>query len=365
MIRYYCLIGCLLFSLDIYTQSSEGCIASLRQAEDAYQAGRLQQVVDWLQPCVMDESVSRPIRRQMLSLLQQVYLFLDEEEKAEATHLQLLRLDPFFKQRADIPEVRYLMDRFETYPFFTYSFSLGGYLFSRPLIDRRFAAFPDLRTESISHKRQKDDLYGWTVNLDVSINPFRSSLEFASGIGVSNIYLRHTRILSNARPEIGDPAPATVTFLERQRWTQVPFLLKVNAVPRSRIIRSKFIPYLYAGGASEFLIKRTAEAIGPEIDFDGEINDRSASSISLGDQRNRFNFALIVGAGGKIRFKRSYLLLDVRYHRFLNPLVSDTNRFTNDELVQTFNYVDNDYKIYSLGIQVGYGVFIFRSRKQK
>lgn len=366
MIRYSKMVVCFLLLFGFSpVQSQVDCPIALQRAREAYKAGRLEEVVNRLEYCAADESTSRPLRREMLSLLQEVYLYLDEEEKAEAAHLRLLRLDPFFRHKVEVPEVRYLMDRFETYPFFTYSLAVGGYLFSRPLIDQRFRAFPDLQLNSVSYKRQKDDLYGWTVNLDVSINPLPSNLEIATGIGISNIYLRHTLDLANARPSVGDPAPAQFSFLERQRWTQIPFLLKFNAVAPSRIVRSKFIPYLYAGGASEFLIKQTAQAIGPEIDFAGEENDRSASEISIADQRNRFNFAFMAGAGGKVRFKRSFILLEVRYQRLLNKMVSDSNRFNNEELLQTYNYVDNDYRIHSLGVQVGYGIFFFRSRKRK
>ena len=84
----------------------------------------------------------------------------------------------------------------------------------------------------------------------------------------------------------------------------------------------------------------------------------------IGDQRRRINFALLAGIGGKFRFKRTYVLLDIRYHRLLQNISSDSNRFNNDELLNTFNYVDNDFRLQSLNISAGLGVFLFRSKKR-
>jgi hypothetical protein len=362
------LILCLLIffqALSLSGQKSVSCAEKLELAKRLYEQGRLYEVVTSLDLCAGDANISRPVRRELLSLLQETYLFLDNNKMADSIHLELLRLDPFFNQNTAIPEVRYLVDQYETYPVATYGVRLGVYAFTRPLIDQEFKAFAELQIDDLNYKRRKDDLYGWTVNADISFNLFKSSVEIATGIGVSNIYLRRNFQLANAKiPGSDDQAPASVSFLERQRWTQLPFLLQINAVPRSDIIHSRFVPYFFVGGAPEFLIKRAAQAIGPEIDFQGEENDRSASLIGIGDQRKRFNFAILAGLGGKFRFKRTYLSIDVRYHRLLENVTSNSNRLGNDRLLNTFNYVDNDFRLHNLNISVGVGLFLFRSKKR-
>lgn len=340
------------------------CQEQLSQARRLYEQGQLEQVELALESCIHSSTLSRPVRREMLALLQETYLFLDQKDQADSVHLELLRLDPFFRQNTEIPEVKYLQNSFETYPVATYGLRLGGYLFSRPLIDQQFTAFSDLQLDEVNYKRRNDDQYGWTVNADVSFNLFRSNVELATGIGLSNIYLRRNFTFQNARTLSGDQEVAELSFLERQRWTQIPLLLQINGLPPRKIIQSRFIPYLVLGGSSEFLVKRAAQAIGPEIDFAGDANDRSASIIPTRDQRRRFNFGLIAGLGGKFRFKQSYVLLDVRYHRLLQNVTDKTNRFSNDRLLNTFNYVDNDFKLYSININVGAGLFLFHSKKR-
>lgn len=352
-------------TIPVFGQENKTCTEKLITAQRRYEQGRLYDVVAGLRQCVGDESVSRPIRREILALLQETYLFLDNNDLADSIHLELLRLDPFFKQNTEVPEVRYLVDQYETYPIATYGLRLGVYAITRPLVDQEFKAFPDLDIQELNYKRRNDDLYGWTANADISFNLFRSSVEIATGIGLSNIYLRRNFQLGNARlPGREEQAPASLSFLERQRWTQLPFLIQINAVPRSKIIHSRFIPYFFVGGASEYLIKRFAQAIGPEIDFSGEANDRSASLIGIGDQRKRFNFAILAGFGGKFRYKRSYISLDIRYHRLLQNISSDTNRFTNERLLNTFNYADNDFRLHSLNFSAGVGLFLFRSKRR-
>lgn len=355
----------LLFFLSISIgQAQSECQEQLSRARRLYEQGQLEAVHATMASCLQNSTLSRPIRREMLALLQETYLFLDDKALADSVHLELLRLDPFFRQNMTIPEVRYLQNSFETYPVATYGIRLGGYLFSRPIIDQRFTAFPDLSVQGVTYKRRKDDQYGWTVNADFSFNLFRSSIELATGIGLSNIYLRRNFTFQNARTLAGDAGTAEMTFLERQRWTQIPLLLQINGLPRSKIIQSRFIPYAVVGASAELLVKRAAQVIGPEIDFSGDANDRSASVIATGEQRQRFNAALQAGLGGKFRFKQSYVLLDVRYHRLLRNVVDEAGRFANEQLQQTFNYVDNDFKLYSLHINIGAGLFLFHSRKR-
>ena len=346
-------------------QPAQTCNEKLVTAQRLYEQGQLLEIVATLQGCVDDETVTRPVRREILALLQETYLFLDNEDLADSIHMKLLRLDPFFNQNTQIPEVRYLVEQYETYPIATYGVRLGIYALTRPLIEREFSAFPELEIQDLNYKRRSDDLYGWTLNADISFNLFKSSVEVATGIGMSNIYLRRNFQLANAKlPSGEDQAPASLSFLERQRWTQLPFLIQINAVPRSKIIRSRFIPYFFVGGASEFLIKRFAQAIGPEIDFPGEDNDRSASLIGIGEQRKRFNFSVLAGFGGKFRYKRSYVSIDIRYHRLLENVVSNSNRYANDRLLNTFNYADNDFRLHSLNISAGVGLFLFRSKRR-
>ncbi|PHN07527.1 hypothetical protein [Flavilitoribacter nigricans] len=343
----------------------EDCTENLLRAHRLYEQGRLYEVISTLERCAADESISRPVRREILSLLQETHLFLDNDKMADSIHLKLLRLDPFFKQNTDIPEVKYLVDQYETYPIATYGVRLGIYTITRPIIEQEFLAFSELDIQDLNYKRRNDDLYGWTVHADLSFNLFKSSVEITTGIGISNIYLRRNYQLGNARLPGGEAqAPASLTFLERLRSTQLPFLLQINAVPRSEIIHSRFIPYFFVGGAPEYLIKHAAQAIGPEIDFPGDADDRSASLIGIGDQRKRFNFSLLAGAGGKFRFKRTYVSFDVRYHRLMQKVTSNSERFTNDALLNTFNYADNDFKLHSVNCSIGVGLFLFRSKRR-
>jgi hypothetical protein len=354
----------LLLLLTTGGMAQSACQEQLSRARRLYEEGRLEEVEGILESCMHSTSMSRPIRREMLALLQEVYIFLDDRSMADSVHLELLRLDPFFRQNVEIPEVRYLQNSFETYPVATYGLRLGAYLFSRPIIDQHYTAFPDLSVGGVTYKRRNDDQYGWTANADISFNLFRSSIELATGIGLSNIYMRRNFTFLNARTLSGEQLPADLSFLERQRWTQIPLLIQVNGLPRSKIIQSRFIPYLLVGGSWEFMVKHAAQAIGPEINFPGDVDDRSASIIPTGDQRRRFNFAFLAGLGGKFRFKQSFVLLDVRYHRLLQNVADGTDRFANERLLNTFNYVDNDFKLYSLNINVGAGLFLFRSKKR-
>ncbi|MFM9952081.1 MAG: hypothetical protein ACKV1O_29390, partial [Saprospiraceae bacterium] len=80
---------------------SMSCEAIYRQALNDFNAGRLERVVSGVSECAGNKNNSRPLRREMLSLLAMVYTFLDEDENAEKAYLDLLELDPFHSPGTD------------------------------------------------------------------------------------------------------------------------------------------------------------------------------------------------------------------------------------------------------------------------
>lgn len=86
---------------------------------------------------------------------------------------------------------------------------------------------------------------------------------------------------------------------------------------------------------------------------------------SLNKMRNDFNYGFILGGGLKYKVGINYIVLNIRYTRGINNLVSSEKRYSNHELLYTFGYVDNDFRMDNLAISFGIERAFYKSKKQK
>lgn len=350
----------LLSALTLYCQNP--CEAAYQLAREDFSKGRLEEVINHLQ-CVYAIDVSRPLRRNMLALMVEAYIFQDDLELAELTYAELLKLDPFFRLNDSIPELKNLGRSFSTYPVTTYSLSTGLFFRSIPVVQQSFSP-QDVTIRKVSYNRQLDDLFGWTAGINAQFNFYNTNFDFGIGYGLSNIFFRYTAELENALADSGERGDATLSFLEKQRWNQFPVTLSYNFVPKSKIIHTRFIPYVYAGIAWEVLIRKSAEANGPNLQF-SNLNERASTDmISLREHRNRFNFSFLGGAGVRLHIKRFFFSLEGKYHYLLKNIAKEKTRFSNDQLNREYNYADDDFTLQSFGLAIGGGVYLFNSPKR-
>ncbi len=353
--------ACLLSASFLFCQ--EPCEEAFQLARDDYYAGRLNEVVRHLEGCAFNQAVPRPLRRNMLALLAETYVFLDEEERAEDAYSELLRLDPFFRLDTKVPELRLLSETHLTYPVTTYTFYTGIYLRSIPLVQKQYSPNGvDILSEF--YDRSNDDLFGWTTGINVHFDLYNSNFDLGLGYGISNIFFRYNAELDNALAPNGERLKASLSFQEKQRWNQFPVILTYNLIPKSKIIYSKFVPYIYAGAAWDVLIRNSAEATGPSISFDNSNIRVSTDMLSLRENRNRNNVSFLFGAGVRLHLKRFFISLEGRYDQMLQNMALDRTRFSNTELNQTYNYADDDFKLHNYGVCLGAGLYLFNSPKR-
>lgn len=355
---------CFFFCWMSYAAAAQGeCEKNLQRARSDFAAGKLPEVARRLSDCAFAPDGKRPQRREILSLLLETYLYLDQNQEAERAYEELIALDPFFQPNDQAPEVDYLMDSYETFPLTWFSLSGGIYGWSRPLTDERFSP-QGVSLIRETFKRNRGDLYGWFFGASGAVNLFDSNLDLSVGLALSSLYFRYAADLDNALAPTGDRLPAVISFQEKHRWIQIPVSLNWTLIPKEKIIHSIFIPYLYAGIAPEFMLRETAQFVGPSIRFAEPIGETSDRSIDIQDLRNKSNVSLVAGAGMKFHFKRYFFLVDLRYHRLLRNLADTQNRQANPILLQTYNYLDNDFRLHQLGFSGGVGFFLFKSKKK-
>jgi len=362
--RIVVLAVALLFSNALSAQLARpSCEAVYRQALNDFNAGKLDRVIAALSECADNRNNSRPLRREMLSLLATVYTYLDEDENAEQAYLNLLELDPFHLPGIDAPELAYLSERFVTYPKFTFYVFGGPYLHTQPDVFERYSA-PEVTVGEESYRRNSSDTPGSLFGFNLAVNVLHPRLDLGIGYTFSTMNFRYQARLENAlRPdEVRDAAQ--LTFFEQHRWSHIPLYLNYRLAQPTRYNSTQLIPHLYAGISIDRMHQASARLIAPTIVFEQTEEEVSAGIVPLEDLRNSLNTSFMAGAGLKLHRRGFFFGADIQYTRMLRNLVDEKARFSNALLVRTFNYVDSDFRIDNLSVKIGVGYFFFRSKRK-
>ncbi len=357
------LLTALLLSSTLAAQRVSNCEQNYRIALNDFNAGKLEQVIVGLSECADNKNNSRPLRRSILSLLATVYTYLDEDENAEKIYLDLLYMDPFHSPGTDAPELSYLADRFVTFPKFSFYVFGGPYLNVKPDVARAFAA-PEVTVRDISYRRNGEDPAGAAFGFTASVNLLLPQLDLGIGYTFSTLSFRYKAQLDNALRADGARGSAQLTFFEQHRWSQIPIFLNYRFSRSNQLESTQLVPNLYAGISLDRMHSASARLNAPTIRFEQPEEETSAGFIALKDFRNNINTSFIAGAGIKLHRRGFFFGIDLQYSRTLRNLTDTKSRYSNPLLLETFNYVDSDFRLNSFCIRAGVGCFLFKSKRK-
>ncbi len=357
------LIGFFLLATFAPVQAQDECEARIALAESLFEQGRLFQLADTLAYCLSREQLRdmrRSSKRQMLSLLAETNQYLNRFEAAQQNLIDLRDADPFYRLNTQIPELEYLEESVITYPVTAFTLYGGVHLVSDPVIIKVFElAGVEILEEG--YERQADDPFGWHAGLQVGFSLGTSNFDLSTGLAISRISYRYNGLYANAEAPDGQRLNAEVSFRERHWWGHIPIFLSLNLIPKDRIVRARFIPYVYAGGQVDLLRRKSAAIVEANTRFEDGQEVGFFDDFSLEDQRLGLNGSLLAGAGARWHFERLYLQADIRFSHTLQSLVDGENR-VNPELVESLNYIDDDFRLNNLLFTVGAGAYLFNTK---
>ncbi len=364
LIKLMGLLGLLAF-FPLSGNAQSECQKNLEISHELYENGLLEEVVHRLRFCAFNKNLIRPLRREILNLLTQTYLFLNEEEEARKCYEELLALDPFNRIDPRIPEIKYLADQYETFPSTTYSAFWGIQLVSRP-ITLQIMTPNGVVKKDINFQRETEDPLGWHAGFNVAFKLFNSNVDASLGYTHAKYSYRYNaRLEQIIGAESGILGNADLTFAEQHRWSQFSLSLVYQLVPREKIIHRVFIPFIHAGISTNVLHKTSAQIIAPSLTFpEMPEDDTNSGIIDIGDLRNQMTTSLILGGGVRLHLKRAFFQIDLRYYRFLSNLANEENRNNSELLRDTFHYIDDDFVVNSAAFGVGMGFYLFKSQKK-
>ncbi|MEL7148837.1 MAG: outer membrane beta-barrel protein, partial [Bacteroidota bacterium] len=321
----FALLSAVVFVISVQMAFAQ-CTLSLNTAEDDYDKGRLLDIPSRLAFCLKNNGFSREERIRAYKLLTKVYIFSDQESKAEEALVNLLKADPEHELNSlfDPAELFYLYDKFRVKPIFRASLRFGGNL-TIPNVFESFTAFSDPFGLDAGTARTYSDQLGFYLEAAVERH-------LVKGIEIGLGFQYSQSSLTIQEDFIGTSISLNVN--ESQRWFKAPLFARYNFFYEDK---KRFIPYVEAGGVFNYLLSATfvdSERIGG--------TQRSVNDYDLlaQEERNRVLFSVFVGAGLKMRTNKvNFFSIEGRYELGLKNYVNSQNRFVSNESITGLSYV--------------------------
>lgn len=371
--------------------SPDNC--QLDEAKKWYEQGELEKV-ESIEACVDNpKSMSREKRIEGLQLITESYLYRDKIGAADKTFRKLLKVNPLYVADSTNPDISYdliyLSRSFSRKPIISLYIG-GGTNFS--LVEQLENYGVDNTSGSANHESYlRNVVLGANANIGLIVPliynfefVFDATFGYRTYAFADSLYLSAN--LNNPTSAGGDLAGraggpllySTLTFNENQFWIDVPLMLRYN------ITKFKgFLPYIYAGGAANFLIGANLSGIQRSTEEErvgrGAVIQAPTSPINLMEHSNMldndnstipamrtvYNVSFIAGAGVKFRVGRDFLFVDFRYTRMFLNNVDVNNRYVNQDLMYRYGHVDNDYRMDNFALSIGYVKAFYKPRKKR
>lgn len=357
------ILGCILlilaFNIDCLSQQ---CEQTLEDAEQFYEKGLLDDIPGSLKRCIKN-GFNKNQKERSYKLLILTYLFLDDMENAESYLLKLLKSNPQFNVTAiDPPEFIYLYNGFRTNSVFSIVVK-GG-------INTSF--INTLQINGVDNSLVSYQAYrrgiGFQLGAEVNYRIF-NNLEITGEINITNQSfdqidsLRTTLFTDTERPA-GYNFTA-IDASENQFWVELPVALKYG------IRIKKFYPFVYGGASFKYLLNANLNISRANLDpADIETPQRRVEgppiNLIKSGIRDKYHYNLLAGVGVRYQFGIDYLVLNIRYNIGLSNFRNkDALLNANNELLYRYGYIDNDFKMNSTAISIGYVKPFYKPKKLK
>jgi len=329
----------------------DDCSLKLQEGEAAYEDGSLTTSVTLLEECLKKEDgFNKEEKQRALRLLTIIYLYKNEEEKANEYMRQLLKANPEHRLRPNDPNE--FVQLYKEYRIRPYLLVGGGAGANLPLLSIGKLYSSDNPT---NQSMVYNSLVGFQITATVS-RPLTDKLELVISPAFSVLRYRF---------EANYFQYATLIFEESQRRLDVPLLLKYNFRNKYNFSLTGIKPYVFAGGVANLLLSSLGDAQRQDVVSDDQSRSVEGKSIEMTELRNKTTFSALAGLGAEYKIGLGHLYVEFRYqHAFMN-MINEKNRFLLQSEIAKYGYIDNDYKMGSLAVYAGYNYPLYNPKRRK
>jgi hypothetical protein len=334
----------LLFAISLISSGQETttCAETLKAAQALFDKGQVEKVAAMLNDC-MKKGFNREEQLVAYKLLIQTLLFEDKVREADSSMLAFLKRYPEYQlSPTDHPSFSYLFNTFRVKPVIQVALHIGTNMpFLSGVVPLTVASEPSQADYSTSFL----NLFA-TLEARIVLHP---KFELSAGGGYSQVSFTNT----------GDfMGFGVTTYTETQQRIDIPVCINYNIKTFG-----KLTPYLRAGVGAALDIHSSARVIFDPTDINN-FENVEGPDINRNDSRVFANIFAQAGAGAKFKTPGGFIHLEVRSSfGFLNQRID--GGASADPLEWDYKYKDDDFRINTLSISLGYTQIFYKPSKRK
>lgn len=327
---------------------ADACVQNIEVAQQRYDDGRIQDIQGLLNNCLESGVYTKAQKAQVLRLLTLSYIFLEDQEMAEATMLRLLQTDHEFKVNPAIDPTEFinLHDQFRYKPLFNvgvrYIFN-----FAQPVTTGLNSSL------NLNGSRPAYTLQFGFVGIGVNFE-----YEFAKNfILYPEIHYKSMAIqrLETQPGVVSGQDYITVENYENQDWISMPVSVKYNIGFKSK---PGIKLYVNLGGSASYLLNasKPADLATLKMPNDPEVG----FTVNTTNDKNRLNFSVLAGGGATVKLDEGFLSFELRYVYGLTQVTTGKATLNPTNAAQLNTLIQDDvYRLNHIAISLGYTRYIY------
>lgn len=316
---------------------TDSCITYLKTANSNFEVRDFDGAIKLLQSALNKCNLDKTDKIQAHKLLALSYLGIDNLEAADKEAETIVKINPNYApdKFKDDPKYSALFEKFKPVPVFR--MGLGGGI--NHVFTHVVNTYSIYHGEDAANYSSYTDKNGFQVGVNAEHRVFKKFwLELDGQFRQSNYEHTLTEIENS-----------TVNYSEKLSYVDVPLSIKYY------ILEKKISPYVAAGATFSFMTNALSTTS----------RDEFSDLVNRIDYRNTFMVGYFGGAG--ITYKMNSLLLfaDVRYTYFPDNVNKEGTRYSDDVNVFKYYYIDDDFTMDNLQINLGVAYNVSYKNKKK
>jgi hypothetical protein len=326
-------------------KAQTNCMNTLKEAKELYEQGLIEDIPKLLSGC-MESGFTRAQRIEAYKLIIMAYLFDDNQFEAEKVMDEFLKKFPEYEIMPNDPvEFTYLLESYKTSSVYSINFFIGPN-YSNPRITEPYSVLDQNNTTS-------DNKFGrgFDIGIGVSRNLIKE-LNANISIYYSSHNLNKTDVTTSTIA--GSSTDITIKSTETIKTIDIPLSLTYSFGKGN-------LSYFGRLGTTFSLLTKSS------LNVERSIPDAPSLSktFDVTDIRSKSYFSVLTGIGAQYKVPRGYLVLDLRYNIGLKYLSKNEDRFKNQELWSNYYFIDDNFKLDCLTVNIGYYFTIYRSNRNR
>jgi hypothetical protein len=331
---FYFKLGMILIVFTLFNNNSiaQDCSGKLEQAQNMYEKGQFGELISLIENCTT--SPDKNEQWKTFRLLALAHLANNEHEKARDDARNLLKLNPTYKSNKlnDPSELTKLLKSIPIIPKISLglAFSIGTN-----------TTFPRI-----------NDVY----SLAQQVKKYEGKNSFQFGISsqyqINKIFAIDATLMVSSKKYQMDYSFGNWDLNMDESLTYLNIPIEFRYYPK---INFPIKPFVQVGGYLGYLIFA-------ENDFYANYRPGSESysleNISSLERRNRLDAGVVGAIGANYKIGAGQLFLHASYFHSMRKAVNGNERYSNNQLVYSYYYIDDDFTLSNVAVGIGYSLFI-------